>query len=141
MLFAVGKVGIVEIFESSGREEDDPGRTLAVVLLLEMVAKLTIEPGFEVIEAGDVFPRFVVAKEGKEDVRLGFGKFKAVVPDGILVDDTLWVRNAGLAREPFIGRTEVFGSKAFLGIDFVGAVAEVAEDKFVLWKPGVEQGL
>ena len=84
VLRAVGQRAIVQVLMGDRREEDEPGRARAVVLLPE---RMSDEGGKSFPETVQVAERLVVAEEGENDVGLG-------------------------PAQPFVGRAEIGRAEA-----------------------------
>ena len=101
-------------FHCNRRDQHNPRRTFAAVVLLLGVDDPGIEVALELLQASGAFERFIETKEGDDHIRLAEGKV-------------------------LIGRTEAIGARA--QGHFIGGPAEIAHHEIELGEAPVEKGL
>ena len=104
VLLAVGQVGIAQVLVRDRREQHEPRRRLAVVLLRQRVRDPVGQVLLERVEPGLAGERLVVAEEREDDVGLGVGAGEAIL---LVAAD----RRAD-AAQPLVRRAEVLRAQA-----------------------------
>ena len=131
---AVGEVRVTEILVGDGRDEHEPGRAAAGVVLLARVLDEVGEVGLELRHARRPGEGFVEAEEGEDDGGLAERE--------VLVGGTEVLR-AQPRGEDFValGVIGVLDDQLGLEVHLVGGEGEVADDEVVLGESLVEERL